>query len=169
MDDLLEQQRNLLGVGEELLRSASRQLKDAAGPDALRSAYELYRGFYEAVNWGEPWLVAVLSFHVVMLGVTWVTRKSELKQGLIFLLCAFLVRIAETLNTLASDHWQSFSTQNYFDKDGVFTTSVFCAPLMGVLVLVLINVLRLMASVMIDVKRAQLKQQARIRGGKKDK
>jgi len=38
---------------------------------------------------------------------------------------------------------------------------VFCVPLIAVLVVVLVNFLRLMASMMIQAKRAQLKQRAR--------
>jgi len=79
----------------------------------------------------------------------------------VFALCAFLVFIAERLNGLASKHWRAFSTQDYFDKEGVFTTTVFCVPLIAVLVVVLVNFLRLMASMMIQAKRAQLKQRAR--------
>jgi|TARA_B110000977_G_scaffold30636_1_gene40317 hypothetical protein len=161
MEEILEQQANLLGVGEELLKEASRTLRDAAGPDALRQAYELYRGFYEAVDWREPFLVAVLSFHVVMLVLTVVTRRSEVAQSAIFITCASAVLLAERLNALAQTHWREFSSQDYFDKDGVFTTTVFCMPLVCVLVLVLINFLRLMTGVMIQAKRAQLKQRAR--------
>jgi len=96
------------------------------------------------------------------------TRKSERAQSSVFVTCAFLVFTAERLNGLASTHWEKFSTQNYFDKDGVFTTTVFCVPLIVVLVVVLVNVLRLMASVMIQAKRAQLKQRARAEA-KKDR
>ena len=161
MEAILDQQAELLRVGEELIRESSRKLRDAAGPDALRQAYELYRGFFEAVDWTEPWLVAVLSLHAMLLLVAVATRKSETAQMCVFALCAFLVFIAERLNGLASKHWRAFSTQDYFDKEGVFTTTVFCVPLIAVLVVVLVNFLRLMASMMIQAKRAQLKQRAR--------
>jgi hypothetical protein len=161
MEAILDQQAELLRVGEDLIRESSRKLRDAAGPDALRQAYELYRGFFEAVDWTEPWLVAVLSLHATLLLVAVATRKSETAQTCVFALCAFLVFIAERLNGLASKHWRAFSTQDYFDKQGVFTTTVFCVPLIAVLVVVLVNFLRLMASMMIQAKRAQLKQRAR--------
>ena len=106
-------------------------------------------------------MVAVLSFHVVMLVLTVVTRRSEVAQSAIFITCASAVLLAERLNALAQTHWREFSSQDYFDKDGVFTTTVFCMPLVCVLVLVLINFLRLMTGVMIQAKRAQLKQRAR--------
>ena len=125
MEAILDQQAELLRIGEELIRESSRKLRDAAGPDALRQAYELYRGFYEAVDWTEPWLVAVLCLHAVLLLVAVATRKSEMAQTCVFVLCAFLVLIAERLNGLASAHWRAFSTQDYFDKEGVFTTTVF--------------------------------------------
>jgi hypothetical protein len=102
MEAILDQQAELLRVGEELIRESSRKLRDAAGPDALRQAYELYRGFFEAVDWTEPWLVAVLSLHAMLLLVAVATRKSETAQTCVFALCAFLVFIAERLNGLAS-------------------------------------------------------------------
>ena len=74
--------------------------------------------------------------------------------------CAFLVFIAERLNGLASKHWRAFSTQDYFDKQGVHDDGVLRAPIATLLV-VLVNFLRLMASAMIKAKRAQLKQRAR--------
>ncbi len=51
------------------------------------------------------------------------------------LLCYF----AETLNTLAREHWELFSTQQYFDKTGVFTSLVFSAPLILIALVILVR------------------------------
>ena len=31
---------------------------------------------------------------------------------------------------MAAEHWQSFAQQNYFDKNGIFVSVVFSAPLL---------------------------------------
>ena len=91
MDDILNQQANLLRFGEDLLRESSRKLREAAGPDALRQAYDLWRGFVEAVDWSETWIRCLLGFHLTMLALALVTRKSESAQTIIFLACMCLV------------------------------------------------------------------------------
>ncbi len=40
-----------------------------------------------------------------------------------------LVLLAQRINRLASDHWQQFSTENYFDPEGFFISTVFSVPL----------------------------------------
>jgi hypothetical protein len=42
MDAILKQQEELLKVGEELLKKSSKDLRDAAGPDAWRQAFDMW-------------------------------------------------------------------------------------------------------------------------------
>ena len=41
MEELLDQQAELLKVGEDLLRRSSDAMREAVGPDALRKGYEV--------------------------------------------------------------------------------------------------------------------------------
>ena len=163
MEAILEQQANLLEVGEELLRESGRKLREAAGPDALREAYELWRGFVEAVDWREPWIRCLLGFHVATLVLALATRKSETAQTIIFLALMCLVFGAERLNALARAHWRTFSAQNYFDEGGFFATTIFSGPLLVVLVIVLVNFLVIMTREMVKTKRAQMQRDQRRR------
>jgi hypothetical protein len=58
------------------------------------------------------------------------------------LLCYF----AETLNTLAREHCELFSTQQYFDKTGIFTSLVFSAPLILIALVILVRPRTFLAS-----------------------
>ena len=44
MEELLDQQAELLKVGEDLLRRSSDAMREAVGPDALRKGYEVWMG-----------------------------------------------------------------------------------------------------------------------------
>jgi hypothetical protein len=63
------------------------------------------------------------------------------------LLCYF----AETLNTLAREHWELFSTQQYFDKTGVFTSLVFSAPLILIALVILVRPRTFLASLPVAI------------------
>ncbi|KAH8026780.1 hypothetical protein HPB51_024329 [Rhipicephalus microplus] len=41
-----------------------------------------------------------------------------------------LVYFSEALNDLAARHWQAFSSQQYFDSQGMFISLVFSTPLL---------------------------------------
>ncbi|KAJ0060888.1 hypothetical protein NL108_001719, partial [Boleophthalmus pectinirostris] len=82
------------------------------------------------VQWSEPWLIGLVSFHVVCLFVTLVTCKFYKAQICHFVLMAGLVYSAEYLNELAAMNWRSFSNFQYFDSKGMFISLVFSIPLL---------------------------------------
>jgi hypothetical protein len=69
-----------------------------------------------------------------------------------------LVRMAEWLNRLASQHWGSFATQNYFDDRGVFAGIFFSGPLLLDSFIMLMLFLREASQLLIQVKREELKR-----------
>lgn len=50
-----------------------------------------------------------------------------------------MVYSAETLNSMARDNWQSFASQQYFDKSGVFTSFLFSVPLILIACFILVH------------------------------
>ena len=62
---------------------------------------------------------------------------------------------------LIGRHWRSFSKQGYFDESGFFISTVLSTPMMVTQVVVLVNFFRLMVSMMIKTKRAQLRARAK--------
>ena len=47
--------------------------------------------------------------------------------------------MAEQLNLLGRQHWARFSTQNYFDPQGVFMSTLVSAPLLLIMFTVLVR------------------------------
>jgi hypothetical protein len=88
-------------------------------------------------------------------------RKSETAQTVLFVWCMLVAFSARTLNELGGRHWRSFSKQDYFDESGFFISTVLSTPMMVTQVVVLVNFFRLMVSMMIKTKRAQLRARAK--------
>ena len=88
-------------------------------------------------------------------------RKSETAQTVLFVWCMLVAFSARTLNEWGGRHWRSFSKQNYFDENGFFISTVLSTPMMVTQVVVLVNFFRLMVSMMIKTKRAQLRAKAK--------
>ncbi|KAL7224018.1 hypothetical protein ACSBR1_025469 [Camellia fascicularis] len=86
----------------------------------LRPAFDNFIGFFHAIDWTEPWLICLMSFHVVLLLVVIISRKNINFHMCLFLLALAGVYFAETLNSSLRDNWKSFAGQNYFDPQGLF-------------------------------------------------
>ena len=119
MEAILDQQADLLRVGEELIREsragssrmpparACRCGRRTSMPRVLRSG-----GLDRALAGRRACLHAML-----------LRRGGDAQVGdadVRVRALRVLVFIAERLNGLASKHWRAFSTQDYFDKQGVF-------------------------------------------------
>ncbi|CAE7674492.1 TMEM18 [Symbiodinium microadriaticum] len=85
-------------------------------------------------------------------------RKNVNIQTGIFLLVTILVAMSEFLNSYCADHWREFSSQNYFDKRGVFAGSIFAAPLLIIALFQLINFLIMSSSALVTAKRLELRR-----------
>jgi hypothetical protein len=91
-----------------------------------------------------------------------------------------LCAVAEPLNTWCNENWTLVATQNYFHSTGLFATVLYATPLLLIAMLSLVrpfryfvscirltlckvNILIAAAQLMVKVKRAQLRQQAKKR------
>ena len=63
------------------------------------------------------------------------TRTNTTIQSGLFVYICFLVLLAEYLNAFCAENWESFATQNYFDKHGSFAAVVYAAPLLVIALL----------------------------------
>merc|ERR1711957_112774 len=79
-----------------------------------------------------------------------------------------IVRVAERLDGIGSSRWKDFSTQNYFDKNGVFIGIMVCAPLLLVCLLVLVSIIWEAQQMLMDVKNMKMNPRKKQRQ-KKDK
>ena len=86
----------------------------------------------------------------------------------ILLLVGGLVRCSEQLNGYAARNWETFATQNYFDRSGVFVGIFFCGPLLLDSFMMLILLLREASSLLVEVKRMEIKKKQQAEKSKKD-
>lgn len=146
-----------------------------------QDVYEHVQAFVAAVNWKEPWLIGLISFHIIMLLVVLLTRKRFTFQTIIFVFLCVVIRCSEYLNSLCAENWRFFSTQNYFDKHGVFAGIFFAGPLLFIGFVQLVSYAKMIllcsvyhccfqisflfqsSSLLIKVKRMELAQHRRKR------
>ena len=132
-----------------------------ATSEATTQAYDEAHKFFLAVDWSEPWIQAMLSFHFLIWSV-WVVStmrgcSSEFKI-ILFVICAALCGSASLLNSLGAEHWEKFSSENYFDEHGVFLAITWCTPLVVLLLFLLLQMLFDVAKLMVNIKVQQLKR-----------
>eukprot|EP00002_Diphylleia_rotans_P008417 TRINITY_DN1822_c0_g1_i1.p1 TRINITY_DN1822_c0_g1~~TRINITY_DN1822_c0_g1_i1.p1 ORF type:complete len:150 (+),score=33.73 TRINITY_DN1822_c0_g1_i1:47-496(+) len=132
------------------------------------SFYETFMGFVHAIDWSESWIHVLLSLHVILFTLILFTRRQVSFQSFLLILILGCVYMAETINTYCAENWRSFSTQNYFDKNGIFISTLYSAPLLISATTILLNLLYNSAQLLVEVKKMQFKQEARKRD-KKDK
>ncbi|KAI3639900.1 hypothetical protein MIR68_002070 [Amoeboaphelidium protococcarum] len=112
--------------------------------------------FFNRVNWSEPFIVALILFHATMLTAALIYRKNHNVLFALLTLCAAIVLNAQQLNEYGRVYWSKFSSQLYFDRNGIFISVMLSLPL--VLTSLVISILFVMraSSMLIQVKRKQL-------------
>lgn len=96
-----------------------------------------------------------------MFGLTQYVGRQDmgLTPRLIMLIfIGIVVKSSEWINAWAAREWESFCTQNYFDERGVFISVFLCAPLLVDSFIMLILFLREASQLLVQVKKAELKQ-----------
>ncbi|KAG1070353.1 hypothetical protein G6F42_026139 [Rhizopus arrhizus] len=73
-------------------------------------------------------------------------------------LCVGLAALTQPLNHFGIKHWKLFANEPYFDASGIFIVSVYSFPLIFNGFVTLMFILKATISVLINTKRAQLKQ-----------
>ncbi|KAL3845601.1 hypothetical protein ACJIZ3_003004 [Penstemon smallii] len=134
----------------------------------LKPAYENFMGFFHAIDWKEPWLIGLISFHVLLLLVAFMSRRNINFQMLLFLLSLGGVYLAERLNRFLAGNWKSFAGQNYFDQQGLFLSVLWSGPLLVIAILILVNTLFSLCYLIVRWKKAELRHRARVARAKDD-
>ncbi|KAJ3091382.1 Transmembrane protein 18 [Quaeritorhiza haematococci] len=116
----------------------------------------------EAVDWSEPFISVLLGIHVFIFLWIFITR------GFINVLIGNFFGL-EPLNFLASQNYKSFSSTNYFDEHGVFAGIMYAGPLLFNMFLVVIFLLAHASSLLVRVKRAQIKQKLQKKSATEEK
>jgi hypothetical protein len=74
-----------------------------------------------------------------------------------------LVRSAEWLNEIGGRNWEKISTQNYFDKRGIFVGIMLCGPLLVDCLIMLFMFVKEAGQLLIEVKTEELKKRKKIK------
>uniref|UniRef100_A0A6B2EFV4 Transmembrane protein 18 n=1 Tax=Phlebotomus kandelakii TaxID=1109342 RepID=A0A6B2EFV4_9DIPT len=118
-------------------------------------------GFLKSIDWYDPLLMALISFHILITLATLFTRNHGNFQVVLFLLLIMLVYFSESINEFAAHNWRTFSRQQYFDSKGLFISMVFSVPILLNLMLMVGSWLYQSTQLMAKLKTAQLREQLR--------
>uniref|UniRef100_A0A7S0QXK4 Transmembrane protein 18 n=1 Tax=Pyramimonas obovata TaxID=1411642 RepID=A0A7S0QXK4_9CHLO len=127
--------------------------------EGVTSLKASFLAFVHAVDWKEPWIIGLLGWHLMMFLIIIATRNNSGMHSMLFFLLLGLIYMAEPINDIAGDYWQLFAGQPYFDKHGLFMSSVFSGPIMINVLVVTGFSLYNMTQMMVKVKRAQVQRQ----------
>lgn len=163
MEDLKMAMNEHMDLMADLVQKFTAELRTGFQP-----AYDNFIGFFHAIDWKEPWLIGLLSFHFALLLVTFLSRKHINFQMCLFLLALSGVYLAETINKFLGSNWKKFAGQNYFDPRGLFLSVLWSGPLLLIAIIILLNTLFSLCRLLIKWKRAELRHRARLARNKQD-
>lgn len=109
----------------------------------------------------EPWIRGLVAFHVALYACAYATTSSDAAQATLFVATSGLLYGSRWLNRLAGANWARFSTQNYFDTQGVFAGVLWCAPIIVLQTAMVLGFLWRAAKLLVRVKRLELARRAR--------
>ncbi|CAG9771174.1 unnamed protein product [Ceutorhynchus assimilis] len=133
------------------------------------SKIEGFLSFLARIDWKDPWLLGLCTFHFSIFMMAILTRQYGNFQALLFFILLLLVYFSENINTLASTNWKVFSRQQYFDSNGLFISVVFSMPILINCMLMVGNWLYQSTQLMTTLKTAQLKEKIRRENSLKEK
>ncbi|XP_033099472.1 transmembrane protein 18-like [Anneissia japonica] len=130
---------------------------DTHPQDAVRiGEIDGFLSFLKNIDWSEPWIICLLSLHMLFFIILILTRHYNNFQIVLFLFMLGLIYCSEYINEFAAKNYKSFSRLQYFDSNGLFITVVFSVPLL-INSLILVSIwLYQTGSLLISVKRAKL-------------
>jgi len=173
MEDLVEDARSSFEQAATTLVDQIRSalVDERTGKNAFQLAVDQAQQFYQAVDWSERWLQALVATECFLLILVLVTRHRTTFQGILFVILGAVIYCAKYLNVYLEQNWSSFSRQSYFDASGLFISVVLSAPLLVINMVIVVNHLIVLSGLVVQVKRAQLKHKAReaAREAKKDR
>jgi hypothetical protein len=134
---------------------------------------EHFQAFRSAINWSEKFVLGLIAFQIVMFFLCiYVSRKD---RGLaprltLLVIIAIVIKSAEWLNAMGEEHWESFASQDYFDKRGVFVGIMLSGPLLFDSLLMLVFFMREASLLLVEVKRTEIqRKKEKQKGGGKSK
>ncbi|CAB4442578.1 unnamed protein product [Rhizophagus irregularis] len=120
---------------------------------------ESIQAFIDAIDWSQPWLWMLLSFHITTLFIIIKLRNNTNSLAVVTFSSMILTGFAKPINTLAQNNWQKFSKENYFDEGGAFISILFSFPLLCNSVIGIVLILNEILHLLRKARIAQIKYQ----------
>ncbi|KAI9302621.1 transmembrane protein 18-domain-containing protein [Cunninghamella echinulata] len=123
--------------------------------------------FFQAIDWSQTWLIGLVIFHIVCFLLVIILRNKHTILSYYFFILLGLAALTQPLNQYGGNHWQSFASANYFDESGIFIVSLYAFPLILNGFFTLMFILKASFGLMIEMKRRQLMNKAKLTPDKK--
>ncbi|KMZ70682.1 Transmembrane protein 18 [Zostera marina] len=163
MEELRSTLNEHIDVVSEIFDNFSTGIRSGFQP-----AYVNFLGFFHAIDWKEPWLIGLLSFHFLLLLTVIFSRKNVNFQAFLSFFSFSAVYLAERINRFLGVRWKMFARQNYFDSHGLFISTLWSGPLLIILMIIVVNTLVTSCKLIIQWKRAELRHRAKLTRNKED-
>ncbi|CAF0760703.1 unnamed protein product [Brachionus calyciflorus] len=85
--------------------------------------------FLKTIDWSEKWLWPLILFHFVTFLMIFFSKRCSNFQIGVFLTLVIACYGSERLNELGAQYWRHFSSEQYFDSNGLFISIVFSFPI----------------------------------------
>eukprot|EP00586_Coscinodiscus_wailesii_P021151 CAMPEP_0172498652 /NCGR_PEP_ID=MMETSP1066-20121228/115292_1 /TAXON_ID=671091 /ORGANISM="Coscinodiscus wailesii, Strain CCMP2513" /LENGTH=251 /DNA_ID=CAMNT_0013272017 /DNA_START=78 /DNA_END=833 /DNA_ORIENTATION=+ len=142
----------LNGMTEDVLKDI---FSKNVGPQTAREHFDAFK---TAINWSEPFVLGLICFDLAVICATVAAIMSGNFNFRVFLLVTIcgVVYSAEWFNSYGRGNWESFASQDYFDKQGVFIGIMLCAPLLVCSFCMLVSFIRESFKLLVQVKRMEI-------------
>eukprot|EP00545_Synedropsis_sp_CCMP1620_P005938 CAMPEP_0119014614 /NCGR_PEP_ID=MMETSP1176-20130426/10051_1 /TAXON_ID=265551 /ORGANISM="Synedropsis recta cf, Strain CCMP1620" /LENGTH=241 /DNA_ID=CAMNT_0006967817 /DNA_START=41 /DNA_END=766 /DNA_ORIENTATION=+ len=166
-DPLADDDQIMMEMDEDMIGSPLEGIADSVLSDLManqsgpQTPMEHFDAFRSAITWKEPFIMYLIAFQVITFAFClWVSRRGGgmVPRLVVMITIGILVRCAELINGYGARNWESFATQNYFDKSGIFTGLMLCAPLLMDCFIMLTLLIREASNLLIQVKRMEIKK-----------
>ena len=133
----------------------------------LPLAVGAFREYVGQINWTEPFVMALVVFHVSMLALLVASRSRVAVQNAVFALSVLIVYNAERLNGFLRSNWHMLTRENYFDEGGAFVSLVVSLPLLINMLVVVINYSVMFMQTLVVMQRERMGMAGKKAGAKK--
>jgi len=159
----LMQNNPLQGIAEGVTKNI------LAGQAQPENIMEHLQAFRSAINWSEKFVLGLIAFQIVMFFLCFYVSRKDLGVAprlTLLVVIGVIVRSSEWLNAKGEQHWESFATQDYFDKGGIFTIIMLSGPLLLDSLMMLLFFMREAAVLLVQVKRTEIQRKSQKQSGK---
>ncbi|XP_064652202.1 transmembrane protein 18-like [Lineus longissimus] len=116
----------------------------------------------KSIDWfSETWLQVLIAFHILCTSMIYLGRNNVGCQVFLFLVLLLTVRLSEYINEWAATNYKLFATEQYFDSNGLFISTIFSVPALFNCFFIVMNWIADTGTLLGKVKRAKYRHESR--------